>query len=90
MPTYKVWSVASDGMAYQVAKTTRLRDLPELVAPWRDGYVYVLRWDPPAKTYAAKRHQPRPQPTCRHIWGCFSGMPHTNDLRADIRRVLRG
>lgn len=86
MPTYKVWTMDSKGTARLVSETNRLRELHSLVAPFREGYVYVLRWIPPKQSH--KRHEPKPRPTCKYIWGCFSGIPHTADLRADIRRII--
>ena len=68
-------------------------------------YVYILEWTPVTEsvthevdtfgpngrfgTLQGQYRVPQATPTCKYIWGCLCNRAHTNDLRDQVRRILR-
>jgi hypothetical protein len=87
------------------SKTTLREAYEVVTPEHRANFVYILRWTPVAEaathevdTFGPNGHfgalqgqhrTPEATPTCKYIWGCLCGRAHTNDLREQVRAVLR-
>jgi len=89
----------------RIASKATLHEAYEAITPeHRKGYVYILKWVPTPKAtqepapfgpdgrFGAAQGQygpPKPAATHKFIWGCLCNRVHTNDLRDQVRAILR-
>ena len=74
---YDVWLMKSLKDNKRIAEYHSLAEAYKAITPeMKREYVYILKWTPAF-----------PKPA--HIWGCLAGRVHTNDLRDQVRHILR-
>jgi hypothetical protein len=74
---YDVWVMTTLKTNRRIASKATLREAHKTITPeHRKEYVYILKWTPAF-----------PKPV--HIWGCLCNQVHTNDMRTQVRNILR-
>jgi hypothetical protein len=95
---YDVWLMTGLKNNRRIASRATLREAYGVVTPKeRKEYVYILKWTPMPKQPTSSQPEGEQESTASllrsrqavYIWGCICDRSHTNDLRQQVRKVLR-